>query len=240
MTAYDYVFPVIGGTSPSKIHEIYGTAFSLSNHFFITNEHVMNAVLQQPFRAIGFTEGNQFKYVTIDAWELFSSIDIAVFSTRIPKAKNVKWHTPEEAMLSEVQTTGYPYALNPESQVVIRSFQGKLVTARTWYELSGKPRVYELPFPCPRGLSGAPLWKIGNSRSLPVLGGIIFGNSISEMVVYREREMSKDGTDTIIFEKTEALHLGLAVQSQSVVTIQSSLLGTSIYDFLVKNNLLEA
>ena len=45
INAFDYVFPVIGGTYTSKdelaIRNVYGTSFSLSENIFITAGHVL-------------------------------------------------------------------------------------------------------------------------------------------------------------------------------------------------------
>ena len=141
-------------------------------------------------------------------------------------------------MLTEVQASGFPYALDLHAlTLTIRSFRGTVVAARTWGSLSAEPRVYELSFPCPRGISGAPLWKVGPS---PSVLGIIFGNSITEMIVNQEVERTKEGSETIVYEKVEALHLGLAVQAQSVLSVESSLLGMRVGEFLRRRNLLEA
>lgn len=120
--------------------------------------------------------------------------------------------------------------------ITIRSFRGTIVTPRTWHGLPAKPRVYELSFPCPRGLSGSPLWRIGAAP--PSVVGVVFGNSITDMIVNQSVEKSKDGDETAFYERVEALHLGLAIQALSILDVQSSLLGMRLGDFLQKNNLL--
>ena len=236
--AYDYVFPVVGGdiASPGPVvRQVYGTAFYLANTFFVTNAHVIHSASGQQWWGLGFTEGQYWKFVVIDHYECFDDIDIGILSAPIPKAKNLKWSVSEEAMLTDVQVSGFPYALDlSESLLTIRAFRGTLVSTRTWNKLPNKPRVYELSFPCPRGLSGAPLWSVGPS---PRFTGVVFGNSITEMVVYREVEKSTEDKE-IIHEKVEALHLGLAIQSQSILSLKSMLLDTYVGDYLGKQNLL--
>ena len=83
--------------------------------------------------------------------------------------------------------------------------------------------------------TGAPLLTIGNT---PKVAGVMFGNLLTEMTVYSETERSKEGDETVILRTTEALHLGLAIQSGSILGLHSRLLGMTIADHLECQGLL--
>lgn len=243
--SFDYLFPVLGGEASSQhdggmnISEVYGTAFCLAENYFLTNEHVLRAVLSHPRYALGFLDAEYWGHRPIEVYELFAGTDIAIFRSNLPVAKYLNWQTKEQAMLELVQTTGYPYALDLASKSISpRSFRGNIVSARTWHGLPSKPRVYELPFLCPRGISGAPLWSPGAFPTPPSVVGVIFGNSITEMTVTREVEKTREGGETTIYERVEALHLGLAIQASSILSLESSLLKMSIGEFLKTKGLL--
>lgn len=247
VSAYDYVFPVVGGDHAPRaatggpaylINQVYGTAFCLAENYFVTNEHVIRNASANTWWGIAFPDEQRLKAVPVDHHESFSSIDIGILSAAVPKAKHLKWCSDELAMLTNVQASGFPHALDlSELTLTIRSFPGTVVSAKTWSRLPAKPRVYELSFLCPRGISGSPLWRVGGT--LPCVVGVVFGNSITEMIVHKEVEKVKEGDKTTIYEKVEALHLGLAIQVQSLLSVESSLLGMHIGDFLRTHSLLE-
>ena len=58
------------------------------------------------------------------------------------------------------------------------------------------------------------------------------------MIVYSEVEKSTEEKETTIYERVESMHLGLAVQSQSILPLKSRLLSTTVGDYLQKQNLL--
>jgi hypothetical protein len=64
--------------------------------------------------------------------------------------------------------------------------------------------------------------------------GMIIGNEVTEMIVYTEKEQLVEPDKTRELIKTEALHLGLALSAQVIVSITSSILGGSIGDWLRK------
>ena len=244
--AYDYVSPVVAGDLHPRaatgqpayvIRQVCGTAFCLAENFFVTNAHVIQNASANPWWGIGFPEQQHWKTVRVDCHESFSDLDIGILSAAVPKARPLKWCSDEMAMLTDVQVSGFPYALDLLGfKLTVRSFRGTVVSARTWRGLSAKPRVYELSFPCPRGISGSPLWSVS---APPCVAGVVFGNSITEMIVDKEVETTKEGSKTTIYEKVEALHLGLAIQVQSLLPVKSSLLGMRLGDFLQKRGLLE-
>jgi hypothetical protein len=245
--AYDYVFPVIAGDSvPASgsnlasvaVREVYGTAFCLFENFFVTNEHVIKNASEHTWWGLAFAEAGVWKAASVDHYERVVGLDIGILSASLPSAKWLKWRSDELSMLADVQTTGFPYGLDvSSSKLRMRSFRGTVVSSRTWDGLAAKPRVYELSFPCPRGLSGSPLWKPGNP---PSVAGVVFGNSITEMIVNRDVEKTKEGSETTVYERVEALHLGMAIQTQSILSVQSSLFGLRIGDLLRDKDLLDS
>jgi hypothetical protein len=70
--------------------------------------------------------------------------------------------------------------------------------------------------------------------------GIVVGNAITDMTVYSERETDASGKQTVIYEKVEALHLGLAVQTGAIVNLNSAMLGTTIGEHLQRYDLITA
>ena len=95
----------------------------------------------------------------------------------------------------------------------------------------------ELSFPCPRGLSGAPVIRMKPEPQRII--GVVLASTITDETVYQEEEKSiEDGTETV-FTKTEALHLGLAIRADAVFGIKSDLLGCTLGDWLQRHGLRE-
>jgi len=111
------------------------------------------------------------------------------------------------------------------SVIAVRAFVGHTVCSRRLFRLPAAPLIHELSFACPRGLSGAPLWRV-SLRSATVVG-MILANEITEMTVYSEKERLVDPAGTRELVKTEALHLGLALSAQAIVSVTSNTLGGS-------------
>jgi hypothetical protein len=242
----EYVFPVVGGelgketnageVGMLRVTEVYGTAFCLSGNVFLTNDHVIKSACQCPSWGISYLDKQHWKLASVKGYESFSAIDMGIVAAEVPNAKSLNWSVDILNMLSSVQAVGFPYALDTENGILTtRSFRGTTVAARTWHGLQGKPGIYELSFPCPRGLSGAPLWL---ENSPPYVVGVVFGNSITDMIVYEEKEVEKGGDKTTVYQKAESLHLGMAIQAKSIVSINSQLLKMTIGGFLQSSHLL--
>jgi hypothetical protein len=236
--SYVYVFPVLGlaGKGPSReIHEICGTAFPLGGGVFITAGHVLSKGLAFDACELGFPEGDGLGTNGTTDHEIFPGYDIGLFRAVKPlRAETFRWKTEELLPLSEaVRTTGFPYAWDSVNRVIgVRGFVGHTISCRKWFRLSSTPIVYELSFACPRGLSGAPLWVTRGAEM--TVEGMIIGNEVTEMIVYTEKEQLVEPDKTRELIKTEALHLGLALSAQVIVSITSSILGGSIGDWLRK------
>jgi hypothetical protein len=117
----------------------------------------------------------------------------------------------------------------------VRAFKGNIVGGTPLKHLSAHPPAWEISFPCPRVLSGAPLIRTDPPPNEIV--GVVLGNKITEMVVYTEREtLAEHGRDHT-FIKTEALHLGVPIKADAVLGITSSLLDCTIDAWLSRHGL---
>jgi hypothetical protein len=93
----------------------------------------------------------------------------------------------------------------------LRAFRGHVVTRRTLTILPGNPPGYELSFVPPPGLSGAPL--LVPSADGEAVAGIVLKHHKAE---FRERTME----------------LGLALDIEELLTLDSRLVGGSIAEHL--------
>lgn len=241
INSYEYLFPVVGcdvdADARISVQRVYGTAFCISGDYFLSASHVLNSASAHRLWGLCYTDDNIWRFTQGLERESLESIDVGIVRASLPGAKTVGWSSSELAMLSEVQAIGFPYALDSlNSRLYIRSFKGHIVSARTWPELPAKPRAYELSFPCPRGLSGSPLWVPGTGSEYHV-GGLVVGNVITDMIIDSVKETITDGSNTTLYERVEALHLGLAIQTNEIVTHDSKLLGMSIGEYLAANQL---
>ena len=244
VTAFEYVFPVIGGNlvdhdnvdKGGVIKQVYGTAFHIGKGFFLSAGHAIINGLQNSFFGLGYPEKGYWKASQVVEHEVLPDYDIGIVRTSIPNLKAMPWKTGESSMLTDVQTTGYPYALDLEHfRIHVRAFRGHIVSSLTFHEFRAKPRVYELSFQCPKGLSGAPLFTV---RPSPKIIGVIVGNRATEMLVMTDRERVVDGSETIV-ERYESLQLGVALQSSSLMNLPSKILGTAIRAHLEEAELLD-
>ena len=222
-----YVFPVVGGSNFEKVgdndwkaicHDIYGTAFTIGPNVFMTAGHVLRAAAENEFVGLGeVIEGNLHTRKATN-FEIIEAYDIGLIQVPWGRCRGFPWTTFERPMLEAVHSTGYPYAIDRfNNSFGMRAFTGHVASMRDWPQLKPVPRIYELSYPCPRGLSGAPLWTV----SSPVkVVGVILGNNITEM------------DKTTVYQKVEALHLGVALQTGALTGIYSALLGKTIGEHL--------
>lgn len=242
---HDYEFPVIGYNKEEIMPEnivsprnIYGTAFSIGNGFFMTAGHSIKAAFSENDTiSIGIVSGNDYIAYEADSSEVIDDFDVGFIKTirTIERAKTNKWVTSRLPSLYDVIAGGFPYAMDNERNTIgTRSFKGYVVSMKPFSSFSSDIRVYELSFQCPRGLSGAALT---TNEDMPQVAGIIVGNSSMEMNVFTQKEILEDGTTTIV-ERYEALQLGIAVTSIQMFEINSELLGDTLYNYLDKYSLL--
>ena len=231
---FEYVFPVVVGeqnkppAGPVVLKQIYGTAFSIGDDWFLTAGHLIKEVRIHPWFGIAYPHGEGTKVTPILDSEIVDGSDIGIFTAKPPYSKPFGWTSGKMPMASAVQTTGFPYAMDLEhSAISVRSFVGNIVSAGPCFRLTDKPDAYELSFQCPRGLSGAPLCT--SMTNDPRIVGVIVGNSSTEMLVYTDKEITRE-TDTpqeTIIERYESLQLGIAVQGNYLFGIESRIMNGS-------------
>jgi hypothetical protein len=242
--ATDLVLPV-GGLVPgetsrtSKLREVCGTAFNIGADAYLTAGHVWKQALTHPLQALGMMDDPQTGRINLhkvtDA-EVLDAHDLAVLEAR-PFGRSFRWTSEGFALQDGVHSFGYPHGFDPDSEAInIRAFRGSIVGGSTIRELPARPPGLEVSFPCPRGLSGAPL--IRNDPKPNRVVGVILANHITEMDVYTEKETTKEGEREQVFIKTEALHLGIAIRADVVCAVESRLLGCTIGDWLRRCDLL--
>jgi len=141
--------------------------------------------------------------------------------------------------MAAVWTTGYPFAYERElSTITVRSFSGHVISDTMMRELRLKPRVYELSFQCPRGLSGAALAN-GPPWTRAMVRGMVLGNKITSMTVFHEVETLKEHGREFELRREEALHLGVALKASVLLSLRFRSLGCSLADWLGRHGLLK-
>jgi hypothetical protein len=236
LRATDLVFPVMGvdveADGSKKFREACGTAFTIGGGAYLTAGHVWKQASGFALQGLGLgvMRAENDEHITIRRVthaEMFDAVDLAVLELDVSSlGKTFPWSTESVALLDRVNTFGYPYGFDVESETLtVRAFQGEIVGGRTLRRLSGRPMVHELSFQCPRGLSGAPL--IRHEPKSQIVA-VVLGNEITEMTVFTERETLAAGGQETVLIKTEALHLGIAIRASEVLPLHSSLLGCTI------------
>jgi hypothetical protein len=243
ISGYEIAFPVAGGASAEEnpavvfIAQVYGTAFSVGGDCFLTAAHTIHAAGENPHLGLGCPEGGLWKFSPITDLEVVDDYDLGIIEAKLPVSRALNWNVDELPMLEPIRTVGYPYALDIQhARLQIRAFAGHVVGARTFHRFEAAPRIYELSFACPRGLSGAPILD-GHHR----VAGLVVGNESTEMTVFTDREVisEKTGGETRVeqIERYEALQLGIALQSASLLDLRSRILGGDLCDHLASKEL---
>src|SRR5579862_6097695 len=156
---FNMVFPVISmrknpatGRVETATNQIYGTAFPIAPGLFMTAEHVASAAAADGrvcVSRIPSNPGAQMPSYPARACYVFPEFDVGLLVIDVPDAVPVPlvFDQPLDN-LQDVETTGFPLAVDPEwLRVVPRSFKGSVVTRRTVFEKPGQPAGYELTFP---------------------------------------------------------------------------------------------
>ena len=240
--AREIAFPVYGtrgiGDVPSQLC---GTAFAIGGGVFATAAHVLRCASQHPQSAVGFvpagTGGRPTRTTEalIDDVEHLSDFDVALFYCKGGPYRALPWERTSVPLLTEFTCFGYPYGLDSAlKRITVRGYRGVISAQHPLEQLPASPEGYELSVPAARGLSGAPVLTTAGLRVV----GIISMNAQSQMLVASDTEsVSQDGKQTIV-ERYEFLTYGLAVGSNALVGLNSTLLGSSIGDHLARHGLL--
>lgn len=187
---------------------VYGTAFSVRSGIFLTAGHVLRDALKDagPNGVIGlFRKGpKEIESGPVVRTDYHPGIDLALL-----ECPYFAWLPPlpmafgELNIFARVSAAGYPYAVDAERLAFVpRGFAGTVVTRRELYHLPSQPPGYELSFPAPRGLSGAPLIVV--NRQGTWCAGYVIEN------------WKYDSGDFIA---------GLAVASDALLSVESPLFG---------------
>ena len=239
--AFEYVFPLVGCVptkNGTKIQQIYGTAFYIKNKNFIVAGHSIKNALRHESIGLLYTGRNDssFRIRKVTDHEVITDYDIGFVKAEIPEAKATRWDFDELPMSHDIQTVGFPHALDLSNLVIgIRAFKGYIISRRTFYRFPSNPRCYELSFHCPRGLSGAPLF--AEQQTEARVKGVVIGNESAEMLVYSGKECIKETKETIV-ERYETTQFGIAIQTRSLQHVKSTVLGSSLLEYLDSVNLI--
>jgi hypothetical protein len=229
------------GAGGKPVHDICGSAFALSPGLFMTAAHVLDG--DRKDFSLGTRVGTgpyQFKVWPVLDWDLIAGADVALVACDLPHARCLPWYTKEVDMLTDVLAFGYPFAVDLHNlRLRARAMKGHVVCADDAgaTELPGVPRIYELSFQSPRGLSGAPLL-LPTKQGL-LVGGVVVANRTTSLQLLTEEETiteeSAGHTTRTVVERHEVMHLGMAVQSQSILTLSSRMIGGTIGSIFAAN-----
>jgi len=205
--------------------ELYGTAFQLAPSLFITARHVyrdaLTAAAELGQVAVGTIIGQPRGQIVCDVEE-FPQIDLAILRCDGLEAPQLPFDFTPLDYLDEVAALGFPFGLNllphmPAVQI-LRAFRGYIVTRRGLTELSPlAPPGYETSFVPPPGLSGAPLLSL---RGTVAIRGVILKEYVAELLHAPERKMA----------------LGIALDIEELLTLDSRLIGGSIAERIFKRD----
>lgn len=203
--------------------EMHGTAFAIAEDLFLTAGHVVEGIEELGHGCLGFTNGaGALIAAPIEAThQLGHGVDVGVIRARVPpEAPPMRVHhwKRDADMGAHVAAFGFPHGYDADAEaVVMRMFGGWVVSRGGFSDIpSGKkgiPRV-ELSFPCPKGISGAPLMtRHGLSRVL----GVVVGNSAVSYVMGSTEE--DEGAEKVEIRDTVFLgqaHLLAAFEAHPV------------------------
>jgi hypothetical protein len=200
--------------------EFHGTAFCIAPHLFVTAEHVYRAAAATAGKvALGrLVPDRQQVQLVLDA-EPYPDVDLAILYCPNLAAEILPVSFSPLTYLNDVFAMGFAFGLELAGIVgephvyQLRAFKGHIVTRRGLTQLRGVPPGYELSFVPPPGLSGAPLL-VFHGDSIAVTG-VILTHHTAELAGRR-------------------MDLGLAVDSEELLTLDSRLVGGSIAERLFR------
>jgi len=199
--------------------EFHGTAFCIAPHFFITAAHVYQAAAENGAVALGRLGPEKPQIQLVRDAEVYEDIDLALLHCPNLGAEILPVNFAALTWLTDVVAFGYAFGLEladlPGQPHVyqLRAFKGHVINRRGLTQLRGVPPGYEVSFVPPPGLSGAPLlFSVGDS---PAVTGIVLKHHSAELA---GRHMD----------------LGLVLDSEELLTLESRLVGGSIAERLFR------
>ena len=232
----DFFFPLVGlnenpETKRYDIKEIYGTAFYISNGFYLSAGHsIKNAIQCEKYGIAHKALDGKYKISFGIDNEVFDNKDIGIIKTEheFPSTKVLKWDFDFPDKLSDVIAIGYPYGLNPiQNMIKCRGFKGYITSVCKFWRFPDAPAVFELSFQCPRGLSGSPLLLRNSNKII----GVVIGNEQTEMEIYREKETIIEKIEQT-YIRTEYFTYGIAISAKEIGEIRSTMLNSLISEYL--------
>lgn len=201
---------------------LYGTAFPIGGGLVLTADHVVRNARATGYEMLVGTNhrGSALSHDT-DLHCSWADVDIAALRVDdIDDIPPLNWTARPLATLEAVRALGFAFGFEPQhGSVVARGFAGHIAAVRPFYDLPGRPPVYELGFAAPSGLSGAALLR-GDSS---VICGCVIGNRTTEMNVLSHVEIvsEDDGKHhrTERVERRDYLHLGIAIRSEAILEL---------------------
>ena len=189
----------------------HGTAFCVGPDLFLTAAHVFQDAQGDGEVAVARLTPGQHQAQTVRDAEVFQDIDLALLRCPNLAAEIVPCRFSPLYYLADVFAMGYAFGLEPPVYH-LRAFKGHVVNRRGLTNLTAAPPGYELSFVPPPGLSGAPLLTERADGS-PLVVGMILKHQTTE---YCDRKME----------------LGLALDIEALLTLDSRVLGGSIAERL--------
>jgi hypothetical protein len=196
--------------------EFHGTAFCMTPGLFVTAAHVY-----QDARGAGGVAlarlGPDTDIRPVRDAEVFPEVDLALMSCPGLEAEVMKFVFEPLPFLADVFAIGYAFGSEISTRegephvYHLRAFKGHVVTRRGLTRLPGVPPGYEVSFVPPPGLSGAALL-IRQGEEVAAVG-IVQTHHTAELAGRR-------------------MDLGLAVDSEELLTLHSRLVGGSIAEKL--------
>jgi len=191
----------------------HGTAFCLAPSLFLTAAHVFQDARGDGEVAVARLTPGQFHGVPVQDFELFENIDLAVLHCPGLQAEILPFNFASLGFLVDVFAMGFAFGFEPPVSH-LRAFKGYVVNRRALTILPGLPPGYEVSFVPPPGLSGAPLLTSLPSGTIAVTGMILKHHTAE----FGDRRMD----------------LGLALDIEEILTLESRILGGSIAERLFR------
>jgi hypothetical protein len=193
--------------------EFHGTAFCLAPNLFVTAAHVYEAAVATGAVALGRLDPRDTHVQLVEDAEVFGDVDLALMLCPNLDADVLPFNFDRLEWLTDVLCFGFAFgselsAKEGQPHVYhLRAFRGYVVVRRGLTQLPGVPPGYEISFPPPPGLSGAAL--LVPQAGDPAVTGVVLTHHTAELAGRR-------------------MDLGLAVDSEELLTIESRIIGGSI------------